>query len=380
MRPLEGIKVIEMAGKATSPYCGMLLADFGADIVIVDRVLKEGPKSRYLVSQNPMDRGKRSMRVNLKSQGGLEIVHRLIQGADVLMESYRPGVMESLGLGPEKVLKINPRVIFARMTGWGQDGPYANTAGHDINYLAMSGALSLFKRKGEKPLPPCNVLGDFAGGGLLGAMGILLSIIERNKSGKGQVVDAAMLDGVAHMATVFFGMWANKLMSLDIGTNLLDGGAPHYQVYETSDGKFVAVGAIEGKFYSQLIKGMGLEPSSLPNKGDPKNWPEMTVRFAEIFKTKTRDEWTGIFENKDACVHPVLELDEVSEDTHIRERGVMIDIDGMVQPAPAPRLSRTPGYADRASGMRGAGTRDILAEFGYSQQEIEVFFQKGLVQ
>ena len=182
MRPLEGIKVIEMAGKATSPYCGMLLADFGADIVIVDRVLKEGPKSRYLVSQNPMDRGKRSMRVNLKSQGGLEIVRRLIQGADVLMESYRPGVMESLGLGPGEVLKINPKVIFARMTGWGQDGPYANTAGNDVNDLAMSGALSLFKRKGEKPLPPCNVLGDFAGGGLLGAMGILLSIIERNQS------------------------------------------------------------------------------------------------------------------------------------------------------------------------------------------------------
>ncbi len=381
MGPLEGIKVIEMAGKATSPYCGMLLADFGADVIIVDRVKKkDAKKSVYIVAQNPLDRGKRSMRVDLKSDEGLSIVKKMISNADVLMESYRPGVMESFGLGPDEVLSINPKLIFARMTGWGQDGPYAKTAGHDINYLALSGTLSLFRRKGERPLPPCNILGDFAGGGLMGALGILMAIIEKGKSGKGQVVDAGMLDGIAHMSTVFFGLWANKLMSMDIGTNLLDGGAPYYQVYETSDNKYVAVGAIEGKFYSALLKGLEVDPESLPNKLDTKKWPEMTEQFAGIFKTKTRDEWFSIFDGKDACVHPVLELDEVSENEHIKEREVLISIDGMIQPGPVPKLSRTPGKADTPSGIRGEGTREILSEYGYSDIEIESFFDKGTTQ
>lgn len=381
MGPLEGIKIIEMAGKATSPYCGMLLADFGADVVIVDRVQKkDAKKSVYLVQQNPLDRGKRSMRVDLKSKEGLEIVKNMISKADVLMESYRPGVMESFGLGPDEVLKINPRIVFARMTGWGQDGPYAKAAGHDINYLALSGTLSLFRRKGDRPLPPCNILGDFAGGGLMGALGILMAIIERGKSGKGQVVDAGMLDGIAHMSTVFFGLWANKLMSMDIGTNLLDGGAPYYQVYETKDSKYVAVGAIEGKFYTALLKGLEIDPESLPHKLDTKKWPEMIERFAAIFKTKTRDEWFSIFDGKDACVHPVLELDEVSENEHIKERGVLVSIDGMIQPGPAPKLSRTPGKADTPSGMRGAGTREVLSETGYSDEEIAHFFDRGITQ
>ena len=380
MGPLDGIRVIEMAGKATSPYCGMLLADFGADVVIVDRVKKGGAKSRYLVSQNPLDRGKRSMRVDLKAEEGLDIVQKQILNADVLMESYRPGVMESLGLGPDTALKRNPRLIYARMTGWGQNGPYARAAGHDINYLALSGTLSLFKRKGGRPLPPCNILGDFAGGGLMGAMGILLAVIERSRSGQGQVVDAAMLDGIANLSTVFWGLWANNLMSLDIGTNLLDGGAPYYQVYETSDGKYVAVGAIEGKFYDQLLKGLGLDASSLPDKGDPKNWPEMTARFAEVIKTKTRDEWAALFDGKDACVHPVLELDEASENPHIRERGLLVDVEGMKQPGPVPRLSRTPGLIKKGSGIRGAGTIEILGELKYSEKDIEILFERNIVQ
>ncbi|MBW2111717.1 MAG: CoA transferase [Deltaproteobacteria bacterium] len=323
MRPLDGIKVVEMAGLAPSPYCGMLLADFGAHVVIVDRLSKGAPEIPNIMEKNPFDRGKRSMRVNLKSDQGIEILKKMIEDADVLVEPYRPGVMESLQLGPDEALSLNPKLIYARLTGWGQDGPYAGMAGHDIDYIALSGALSLFRRKGERPLPPCNLLGDFAGGGMLCAMGILLALIERNRSGKGQVVDAAMLDGAASFTTLFYGMLAHNLMTLDIGTNVLDGGAPFYQTYETSDGRFMAVGAIEGRFYSELLKGLGLDPSSLPHQLDMPRWPEMIERFGEVFKTRTRDEWEAVFKGKDACVAPVLELDEVDQHPHNRERGLM---------------------------------------------------------
>ncbi|MCJ7809562.1 MAG: CoA transferase, partial [Desulfobulbaceae bacterium] len=282
MRPLDGIKVIEMAGLAPSPYCGMLLADFGADVIIVDRLLKHSPEMPGHMSKNPLDRGKRSMRVNIKSPEGRAILMRMIQDADILIEPYRPGVMETLQLGPEEVLSHNERLIYARLTGWGQTGPYAGMAGHDMNYIALSGALSLFKRKGEKPLPPCNILGDFAGGGMLCAMGILLALVERNVSGKGQVVDAAMVDGAANLSVLFFGLFANHLMTLDIGSNLLDGGAPFYQVYESSDGKFVSVGAIETKFYARFIQGLGIAPASLPHQYDMGKWTEMTERFADV--------------------------------------------------------------------------------------------------
>jgi alpha-methylacyl-CoA racemase len=241
MRPLDGMRVIEMVGLAPSLYCGMILADFGADVVIVDRLSKMGPEIPNVMAKNPFDRGKRSMRVNLKTKEGLAIVQRMIKGSDVLLEPYRPGVMERLGLGPDEALELNPGLVYARLTGWGQKGPYASMAGHDINYIALSGALSLFKRKGEKPLPPCNLLGDFAGGGMLCAMGILLALLERDRSGKGQVVDAAMVDGAANLSMLFYGLLANHLMTLDIGTNMLDSGAPFYQTYETVDGKFMSV-------------------------------------------------------------------------------------------------------------------------------------------
>ncbi len=380
MRPLDGIKVIEMAGLAPSPYCGMLLSDFGGDVVIVDRVTKGAPEIPYIMKKSPMDRGKRSMRVDLKSKEGIEILNRLIEESDVLVEPYRPGVMESLGLGPEEALKRNPRLIYARLTGWGQKGSFSSMAGHDINYIALSGALSLFRRKGERPLPPANLLGDFAGGGMLCALGIVLALLERTRSGQGQVVDSAMLDGAANLSVIFYGMLAHNLMTLDIGTNPLDGGAPFYQTYETADGQFMSVGAIEQRFYAQLLEGLEVDPKTLPHQLDMAKWPEMIERFKEVFKTKTRDQWTAIFEGKDACVAPVLNLDEVADHPHNKERELIIDIDGVPQPAPAPRLSRTPGTATAAKGPRGANTEEILSELGYSDSRIQSFFKTDVIE
>lgn len=379
-RPLDGIQVIEMAGLAPSPYCGMLLADFGADVVVVDRLSKGRPEIPNVMDRNPFDRGKRSMRVNLKSDEGVGIIKRMISQADVLVEPYRPGVMEALGLGPEDAHAINPGLIYARLTGWGQTGPYASMAGHDIDYIALSGALSLFRRKGERPLPPCNLLGDFAGGGMLCAMGILLALVEKSRSGKGQVVDAAMVDGAASFATLFHGMLAHNLMTPDIGTNVLDGGAPFYQTYETSDGRFMAVGAIEGRFYAELLQGLEIDPSDLPHQFDMAKWPEMMDRMAEIFKTKTRDEWTRIFDGKDACVAPVLDLNEVDQHPHNVERELMVTLDDIAQPAPAPRLSRTPGKATPARGRNGADTRAVLETLGYSADDIKGFFDSEIVE
>jgi alpha-methylacyl-CoA racemase len=380
MRPLDGIRVIEMAGLAPSPYCGMILADFGAEVAVVDRLSSAAPETPNLMAKNPFDRGKRSMRVNLKAEEGIAVLRQMIQHYDVLLEPYRPGVMEKLGLGPEKAMKLNTKLIYARLTGWGQSGPYASMAGHDINYIALSGALSLFRRKGEKPLPPCNLLGDFAGGGMLCAMGILLALIERNHSGKGQVVDAAMVDGAANISTFFWGLLGNQLMTLDIGTNMLDSGAPYYQSYETADGKFMSVGAIEGRFYAELLKGLEIDPSTLPYQHDMGRWLEMRDRFAEVFKTKTREEWVAIFDGKDACVAPILDMDEVDDHRHNKQRHLLIEVDGVSQPSPAPRLSRTPGSVQKPGTRRGSETREILKELGYTKEEIGDLLQKNIAE
>ncbi|MGD9038417.1 MAG: CaiB/BaiF CoA-transferase family protein [Desulfobacteraceae bacterium] len=380
MRPLDGIRVIEMAGLAPSPYCGMILADFGADVVVVDRLSTAAPETPNLMTKNPFDRGKRSMRVNLKTTEGIAVVRQMIQRFDVLLEPYRPGVMEKLGLGPDEAMALNTSLIYARLTGWGQEGPYASMAGHDINYIALSGALSLFRRKGESPLPPCNLLGDFAGGGMLCAMGILLALIERNNSGKGQVVDAAMVDGAANISTFFWGLLGNQLMTLDIGTNMLDSGAPYYQTYETADGKFMSVGAIERRFYTELLKGLDIDPSSLPYQHDMGRWPEMRDRFAEVFKTKTRDEWVAIFDGTDACVAPILHMDEVNNHRHNQQRGLLVEVDGVTQPGPAPRLSRTPGGVQKPGTPRGSETREILDELEFTRDEIEKLFQDNTVE
>ena len=380
MRPLDGTRVIEMAGLSPSSYCAMILADFGADVIIVDRLSKDVPEMPNPMHENPLNRGKRSLCVNLRAAEGAAIIRKMIQISDILLEPYRPGVMEKLGLGPSETQEWNPKLIYARLTGWGQDGPYAKIAGHDINYIALSGALSLFRRKGEKPLPPCNILGDYAGGSMICAMGILLAFIERNRTGKGQVIDAAMVDGVSYLSTFFYGLLANELMTLDIGTNPLDGGAPYYQTYETADGKFVAVGASESRFYNELLKGLNLDASILPSQKDRDKWPDVTEHLAQLFKTKTRDEWAGLFEGKDACVAPVLGLDEVDQHPHNKERGLLINLGGIRQPAPAPRLSRTPGRAGKPGNPKGAETKEILRELGYSTGEIEAFHKNAIVE
>lgn len=380
MQPLDKIQVIEMAGLAPSPYCGMILSDFGADVVIVDRLTRGQPETPNVMDQNPFDRGKRSVRINLKTVEGVEIVKRMIRVSDILLEPYRPGVMENLGLGPDEALGINPGLIYARLTGWGQEGPYAAMAGHDINYIGLAGALSLCRRRGEKPLPPCNLLGDFAGGGMLCAMGILLALVERNRSGKGQVVDAAMLDGAANLSTLFYGLLANDLMTLDIGSNELDSGAPYYQTYETADGKYMAVGAIEERFYAELVKGLQIDPSSLPAQHDREKWPEIEARFQEAFRGRTRDEWAAVFEGKDACASPILELDEVEAHPHNSRRNLIVEVGGVPQPDPAPRLSRTPGKVRGPGRPRGTETREILESQGYSGDEIDSLFKQSVVE
>ena len=380
MRPLDGIKVIEMAGLAPTPYCGMILADFGADVVVVDRLSTGNPEIPFSMSKNPLDRGKRSIRVDLKTEAGIAILKRQIVSSDILLEPYRPGVMEKLGTGPDDALKLNPKLIYARLTGWGQDGPYARMAGHDINYLALSGVLSLCKQKGEKPHPPCNLLADFAGGGMLCALGITLALFERTRSGEGQVVDTAMVDGASSFLTFIYGLLAHNFMTLDIGTNALDGGAPYYQTYETADHKYMAVGAIEGRFYEEFVRGLQLDPTSLPDQNEEEQWPKMQAQFAEIFRNKTRDEWSVIFNGKDACVSPVLELDEVDQDPHLIERRSFQNLNGALQPAVAPRLSRTPGKSDRPGRPRGSETGGVLEGLGYTSEEISTLLEKGIVE
>jgi len=380
MKPLEGIRVLEMAGLAPSPFCGMILADFGAKVTLVDRPTAGSPEIPNVMSKNPFDRGKRSVRIDLKDPRGSDLVRSMIERADVLLEPFRPGVMEKLGLGPAEALALNPRLVYARLTGWGQDGPYASTAGHDINYIALSGALSLCRRKGEAPLPPSNILGDFAAGGLLCALGILMALFSRERTGKGQVVDAAMVDGASYLCTQFYGLLANGLMDLDIGSNMLDGGPHYYQTYETSDGKFVAVGAIEERFYRELLDGLGLASRDLPEKNDESQWPAMKAMFQDAFRKRTRDEWTRIFEGRDACVAPVLGLDEVAAHPHNKARGLLTRLDAMEQPVPAPRLSRTPGSAETPGTPRGTETRAVLRELGVDAAELDSLFRDGVVE
>jgi alpha-methylacyl-CoA racemase len=349
----------------------MILADFGADVVRVDRVGSG--------SMDYLARGKRSVAVNLKDPAGVETVLRLVDRADVLLEPYRPGVMERLGLGPEIACARTPRLVYARLTGFGQDGPYANMAGHDINYIALSGALSLLGRRGENPLPPINLLGDFAGGGMLCALGIALALLERAQSGRGQVVDAAMVDGAAYLSTFIYkfrnaGMWRDER-----GTNLLDGGAHFYGSYRTKDGQFMSVGAIEPQFYAALLRGLGLDAAAMPHQMDQSKWEETSARFSAIFAGKTRDEWCAVFDGTDACVAPILGLGEAGDHPHNRARRLLIADHGKPEPAPAPRLSRTPGDGTRPLPRVGEHTQAVLDECGLSPAEIERLTAAGAI-
>ncbi|KAM8871920.1 alpha-methylacyl-CoA racemase [Synchiropus picturatus] len=372
---LAGVRVLELAGLAPAPFCGMILADFGAEVIRVDRTKAGLPLDRQA-------RGKRSLAINLKSPEGVAVLKKLCLQSDVLLEPYRKGVMEKLGLGPQELLKENPRLIYARLTGYGQTGTYATAAGHDINYLAVSGLLSRLGRSGEKPYAPLNLLADFAGGGLTCAMGIVLALLERTKSGRGQIIDASMVEGAAYVGSFVWksqsiGMWDHSR-----GENMLDSGAPFYDTYETSDGKYMAVGAIEPQFYNQLLVGLELDSHPLPPQMSSTDWPELRRIFTERFASKTQDEWCRIFDGTDACVTPVLTFDQVSSNPHNQQRCSFIqDCNGEESPRPAPVLSRTPAQPSTAADpVIGEHTVQVLQEYGFGNAEIKLMLATGVVE
>ncbi len=376
--PLAGLKVLEFEAIGPGPFCGMMLADMGADVLLVDRPddsrLGFGRERRFDV----MMRGRRSVTLDLKSKDGVAAALKLAAGADALIEGFRPGVMERLGLGPDLLLAANPKLVYGRMTGWGQDGPMAPRAGHDINYIALTGVLNAIGRKGEAPVPPLNLVGDFGGGGMLLAFGIACGIVEAGRSGRGQVVDAAMVDGASVLATMFSGMLASKVWSETRGDNVLDTGSPWYDTYETSDGKHMSVGAIEPKFYAALIEGLGLAGEALPKQNYRAGWPQLRARFAAVFKSKTRDAWADVFAEVDACVAPVLTFSEARTFPHNVGRGTFTEVGGIPQPAPAPRFSRTPGAIRGAPPERGHQGRQALADWGFSAEQVAALEKLGL--
>ncbi len=341
MGPLAGIKVVELAGIGPGPMCAMLLADMGATVLRVDRPEPSGLGIDRPLRYNLLLRGRRSVAVDLKSPAGKALALRLVKHADALIEGFRPGVTERLGLGPDDCLARNPRLVYGRVTGWGQDGPLAQAAGHDLNYIALVGALHAIGHRGGPPTPPLNLLADYAGGALYLAFGLVCAILEARHSGRGQVVDAAMVDGVASLMTAFHGMVAAGLETHTRGTNHLDTGAHFYNVYECADGRWISVAPIEGKFYAELLRRLDIDPASLPPQMDRERWPEVQARFADLFKTRRRDEWCALLEGTDACFAPVLTTEEAPYHSHNQARGTYVEIDGVVQPAPAPRFSRT---------------------------------------
>ena len=351
--PLAGVRVVELASLAPAPFGCMILADLGADVVLVER-----PGGGSSPATAPLRRGRRTVTLDLKAQAGVADLLSLAARADVLVEGFRPGVAERLGFGPATIEKINPRLVYARMTGWGQHGPLAQRAGHDIDYIAVAGALEPIGRPGERPHAPVNLLGDFGGGGMLLAVGVLAALLERERSGRGQVVDAAMVDGSALLTTFLHGMIADGRWRHPRGENMLDGGAPFYDTYRTADGSFVAVGALEPAFYRALLDGLGLDPAALPSPADRSRWPELRERFAAAFRTRTRDDWTLIFAGTDACVAPVLSPAEAPGHPHNVARDAFVPVDGMLQPAPAPRFARTPAGVPAAPSA--AGVDEIL--------------------
>ena len=368
MGPLHGVRVVELESLAPAPFGCMILADLGAEVIRVDR--PAAPGHPVVQPGDPLARGRRSIRLDLKEPDGVAVLLRLADRADVFVEAFRPGVAERLGFGPEACLERNPRLVYARMTGWGQDGPLAPAAGHDIDYIAVAGALDPIGRAGERPVPPLNLLGDFGGGGMLLAVGVLAALLERERSGRGQVVDAAMVDGAALLATFIYGLRAAGAWRDERGSNLLDGGAPFYDTYQTADGKFVAVGALEPKFYAELLARLGLDPAELPGQLDRDGWPALRGAFSARFAERTQDEWTEAFAGSDACVVPVLSMADAPGHPHNAARGTFTEVAGVTQPAPAPRFSRTPAGQPAPPPPPGGDTSAILAELGYSPAEI----------
>jgi len=378
MGPLSGLKILEFEAIGPGPFCGMMLADMGADVLLIDR--PDDPRLGFGRDRwfDVMMRGRRSATLDLKSKRGVDAALELAGKADAIIEGFRPGVMERLGLGPDAVLKKNPRLVYGRMTGWGQDGPLAPRAGHDINYIALTGVLHAIGRAGSAPVPPLNLVGDFGGGGMLLAFGIACALVEAQRSGKGQVVDAAMVDGASLLATMFSGMLAGNRWSEVRGENVLDTGAPWYDTYETKDGKYVAIGSIEPKFYDDLLLRLGLQASDLPKQHDRKGWPALRKTFAGKFLERTRDDWCKVFDGSDACFAPVLTFSEAQAHPHNVARKTYTRSGKVDQPAPAPRFSRTPGKIRREPPERGQGGKEALKDWGFSENEISSLEEKGL--
>jgi alpha-methylacyl-CoA racemase len=377
--PLEGVRIIELAGLGPAPFAGMMLADAGADIVRIDRY----DRATYPPLAEPhvdlMNRGRRSVAVDLKHPEGVELVVGLAETADGFMEGFRPGVAERLGLGPQECLARNPKLVYGRMTGWGQDGPMANTAGHDIDYISLAGALEPMGRAGERPYPPLNLVGDFGGGGMLLAFGMLAAILHARATGEGQVVDAAMVDGAASLMAMTYTLRASGIWKDERGTNLLDTGAHFYEVYETSDGGYFSVGAIEPQFYAELIRLMGLADTDMPDQSDRDQWPAMKERFTAVFATKTRKEWEEVFEGSDACAAPVLSPAEAPDHPHNQFRGTFTEVAGVVQPSPSPRFGRTPGSIRRPPPNPGQHGDEALADWGLDDAAINGLRKAGAI-
>ena len=375
MGPLKGLKIIEMAGIGPGPFCGMVLADLGAEIIRVDRASAIGTGSK----QDAANRGKKSIAVDLKSEEGVEVVLKLVETADAIFEGFRPGVMERLGLGPDVCSKRNERIVFGRMTGWGQEGPLANAAGHDINYISLTGALAAIGRPGSPPVPPLNLIGDFGGGGMLLALGLVAALLESKESKKGQVVDAAMTDGSALLMTMIYTMQSSGVWKTSMGSNLLDGGSHFYDTYECKDGKFISLGSIEPQFYALLCQIAELDESIFGNQMSRDSWPEKKEAIKKIILDKTRDEWCELMEGTDVCFAPVLDMSEAPKHPHNIERKTFIDLEGVTQPAPAPRFSRTEPEVVSSPSVVGEHTDEVLTSIGLSDEDINTLKTSGAV-
>jgi alpha-methylacyl-CoA racemase len=373
--PLAGVSVVELAGIGPAPFAAMVLADLGADVLRVDRPGVPNAVARMDV----LNRGRRSVAVDLKAPEGAEVVLRAAAAADALIEGFRPGVAERLGVGPGACLARNPRLVYGRMTGWGQDGPYAHEAGHDITYAAVAGALAHIGRAGQPPTPPLNLVADFGGGGMLLALGVVSGVLAARTSDRGQVVDAAMVDGVALLMAPFFMALRSGYFSNERGTNLLDSGAPFYDCYAGADGRWVAVGALEPQFFAALLEGLAIDPAEVGEQHDRSQWPSMRDRFAATFATRSRDEWVAHFAGRDACVAPVPTTEETLADPHLSARGTVVELEGVLQPAPAPRFGATPATLDRPPPAPGEHTDEVLAGLGYTADEIAALRETGAV-
>ncbi|MBQ00848.1 MAG: carnitine dehydratase [Acidobacteria bacterium] len=379
MGPLAGVRVVELAGIGPCPMCGMLLAELGADVLKIDRLQPSGLGFAVGDAHAYLHRSRRSAAVDLKQADGTGLVLRLCASADALIEGFRPGVTERLGIGPEPCLAANPRLVYGRVTGWGQNGPLAHAAGHDLNYIALTGALHAIGRPGQRPTPPLNLIGDFGGGALYLALGVVAALLEAQRSGQGQVVDAAMVDGAASLMTGLYGLRGAGLMGDERGANVLDGGAHFYDVYETSDGKFIALAPIEPGFYRTLLQRLGLPPDELPHSMKASDWPGLKSKLAALVGARSRDEWTALLEGSDACFAPVLSMAEAPHHPHNEARATFIEGDEGWQPNAAPRFSRTPSSIRGAPAAAGEHTQEALSDWGVPDEEIEALLDSGVI-